>query len=342
MDNDIQFMRRALQLAKQSQGHVSPNPMVGCVIVHEGEIIGEGYHQQVGGPHAEVNAVNNVKDHTLLPESTMYVTLEPCSHFGKTPPCADLIVDKNFKKVVIAAGDPNPEVNGRGIERIRAAGIEVQTGVLDKESSWLNKRFNTFHQKKRPYIVLKWAQTSDGFMARENGDSKWISNGYSRQLVHKWRSEETSILVGKNTVERDDPELNVRSWSGDNPVKIVIDSGLKIDQTKFKLFNEDLVLVFNQVKNDRLGVVEMIKLDKDRFLLSMMDELYARKIQSVFVEGGSYTLSKLIEIGLWDEARVFKGTIDFQQGIPAPEIKMKPASFIRIQDDELRVYSNED
>jgi diaminohydroxyphosphoribosylaminopyrimidine deaminase/5-amino-6-(5-phosphoribosylamino)uracil reductase len=224
-------MSRALELARLGFGKVSPNPMVGCIIVCEGKIIGEGFHQQYGGPHAEVNAIHSVKDKTLLKQSTVYVTLEPCAHYGKTPPCAKLLVEHLVKKVIISNVDPNPLVSGKGIEILRSAGIEVETGLLEQEGLELNKRFFKSIRENAPYIILKWAQTADGFIARDDFDSKWISNKISRKLVHKWRSEEDAILVGKNTAKYDNPTLNVRDWVGKDPLRIVIDHELVLDQT---------------------------------------------------------------------------------------------------------------
>lgn len=256
----IQFMRRALELAEWGRGYVSPNPLVGCVIVHEDRIIGEGWHREYGGPHAEVNAVNSVENQALLSESTVYVTLEPCAHWGKTPPCANLLVEKKVKKVVIAATDSNPLVGGRGIEILKNAGIEVETGILEKDARWQNRRFFTQIEKQRPYVILKWAQTQDGFVAKENFDSKWISNSHSRQLVHKWRAEEDAILVGKNTAAYDNPRLDVRDWVGKNPIRVVLDSKLELS-SELNLFDQSIpTLVFNALKSDNKDNLAWIKL----------------------------------------------------------------------------------
>ena len=236
-------MLRCLQLAKNGLGSTYPNPMVGSVIVYEDRIIGEGWHQQAGQPHAEVNAVNSVNDQSLLDKATIYVSLEPCSHFGKTPPCSDLIIAKGIKKVVIGTVDPFAEVAGRGIKKLIDAGCEVLVGVLEQECQQLNKRFFTFHQKKRPYIILKWAESLDGFIApeaksRSSREPVWITNSYSKQLVHKWRAEEQSILVGTKTVEADNPSLTTRDWSGKSPTRIVLDRELKISEESccFRVF----------------------------------------------------------------------------------------------------------
>lgn len=319
---DERFMHRALQLAAAGKGNVSPNPLVGCVIVHNGSVIGEGYHQQYGGPHAEVHAVQQVADETLLPLSTVYVTLEPCSHFGKTPPCADLLISKKVGRVVIANLDTNPLVAGNGIKKLREAGIEVVTGVLDKEGRALNKRFFTFIEKQRPYIILKWAQTADGFVARENYDSKWISSAHSRQLVHKWRAEEDAILVGARTAMHDNPQLNVREWTGRSPVRIVIDRYLKLSE-KLNLFDgTQRTICYNVLKHDEHPNLHLMRIDEEDFLLNLLHDLYKQKIQSVIIEGGAATLNHFIEQGLWDEARVFTSTTHlFGKGVAAPRIK---------------------
>ncbi len=244
MTPDELFMQRAIELAQLGIGAVSPNPRVGCLVVHDNKIIGEGWHQKFGEAHAEVNAINSVKDLSLLKESTIYVNLEPCSHEGKTPPCSDLLIKHQVKKVVIANTDTNPLVAGRGVEKLKKAGIAIMTGVLEKEGRELNRRFFTFMEKKRPYIILKWAQTSDGFIAQKNFESKWITNELSRQLVHRWRSEEDAVLVGTRTASHDNPSLTVRDWSGRNPTRIVIDRFLRL--------NDKLQLFDKKEKNDLL------------------------------------------------------------------------------------------
>ena len=295
---DENFMARALELASLGQGHVSPNPLVGSVIVHDGKIIGEGWHKKYGGPHAEVNAVNNVVDKSVLKESTVYVTLEPCSHFGKTPPCADMLIANKVKKVVVANLDPNPLVNGSGLHKLRASGIEVITGILDKKGRELNRRFFTFMEKQRPYIVLKWAETSDGFIARKNFDSKWISDEFSRQLVHKWRTEEDAVLVGMRTAQHDNPRLDVRDWSGRNPLRIVIDRFLKLSP-KLNLFDgSQKTFCYNVLKHEELNNISMIRIDEENFLTHLVHDLYKQKIQSVTIEGGAQTLQRFIDAGL--------------------------------------------
>lgn len=333
----IQFMRRALELAEWGRGYVSPNPLVGCVIVHEDRIIGEGWHREYGGPHAEVNAVNSVENQALLSESTVYVTLEPCAHWGKTPPCANLLVEKKVKKVVIAATDSNPLVGGRGIEILKNAGIEVETGILEKDARWQNRRFFTQIEKQRPYVILKWAQTQDGFVARENFDSKWISNSHSRQLVHKWRAEEDAILVGKNTAAYDNPRLDVRDWVGKNPIRIVIDSKLELSHELNLLDRSIPTLVLNTLKNDRTENLEWIKLSEIT-PRTILKELHSRKIQSLIVEGGSQVLSQFIQSGLWDEARIFTAATQFRRGISAPRLNQNPSETLSIDTDRLDIY----
>ncbi len=343
---DELFMQRALQLAGYGKSMVSPNPMVGCVIVYDGKIIGEGWHQKAGEPHAEVLAIRSVKDEGLLKLATAYVTLEPCAHYGKTPPCAELLVEKQLKKVVIGALDPNPLVAGKGIEILKNAGIEVETAVLEKECIEINKTFFTFMQKKRPYIILKWAQTSDGFIARKDFDSKWISNPLSRQLVHKWRTEIDAILVGKNTVQYDDPQLTARDWAGKNPVRIVIDYNLVLNED-LKIFDgeQKTILFHSQDKKVERQGVESVKLNQDKFLEDMMNYLHQEKIHSVLVEGGAQTVQSFIDAGFWDEARIFTAPVSFKKGIKAAELKKHQlVSQENIQDnnqiDVLSIYQN--
>ena len=337
MNQDELYMRRAIELAELGSGYVSPNPMVGCVIVHQNKIIGEGYHQVYGGPHAEPNAIQAVEDPSLLSESTVYVSLEPCAHWGKTPPCANLLVDKKVKKVVIGAVDSNPLVGGKGIQILKDAGIEVISGILEKEVREQNKRFFTFMEKERPYVILKWAQTWDGFVARENFDSKWISNSYSRQIVHKWRSEEDAILVGTSTAKYDNPKLNVRDWEGRNPVRIVLDRNLSLDEGLQLFDRSQHTLCYNQVRSEKSENLEWVKLTDGFGVEEILEDLYQRKIQSLIVEGGAKVLKSFIEKELWDEARVFTGQIQFGKGIPAPLIKGKVLAESEIMGDRLVV-----
>ena len=340
MSTDIQFMQRAFELAALGKGRVSPNPMVGCVIVHHGIIIGEGWHQQYGGPHAEVNAVVSVKDQSILAEATVYVTLEPCSHFGKTPPCANLLVKHHVKKVIVASADPNPLVAGKGIKILQDAGIETETGLLAEQGEELNKRFFTFFIKKRPYVILKWAETADGFVARENFDSKWISSALSRKLVHKWRAEEDAILVGTHTAEYDNPSLNVRDWTGKNPVRIVLDRNRILPDT-LHLFNQThKTICYNAIETKSEKQNEFVQLDfNENIWESIFADLYQRNISSVIIEGGSKVLQSLIDHGLWDEVRQFKSkTVSFEKGIPAPHFKGKLVSQADSDRDMLHVW----
>ena len=314
-------MHRAMELARLGFGNVSPNPMVGCVIVHDDKIIGEGFHQQYRGPHAEVNAINSVKETHLLSESVCYVTLEPCAHFGLTPPCAELLVRHKLKKVVIANIDPNPLVAGKGIAILKSAGIEVEEGVLTEECEELNKRFLKAFEDKKPYVILKWAETADGFIARKNYDSKWISNEFSRKLVHKWRAEEDAILVGKNTTKYDNPSLNVRDWEGKDPIRIVIDHQLQLDQS-LNLFNQKIqTICYNLIKTDKQEMLSFKKLNKASFIHDLLEDLHKRNIQSIIIEGGATTLAEFINACSWDEARVFVAATCFGEGIKAPQLR---------------------
>lgn len=332
------FMQRALELATLGRSKVSPNPMVGCVIVHDEKIIGEGWHQNYGGPHAEVHAITAVEDKYVLRESTVYVNLEPCSHVGKTPPCTDLLLEHQVKKVVVANLDTNPNVSGNGIKKLREAGVVVITGIFDKKGRELNKRFFTLMEKQRPFIMLKWAQTSDGFIAHENYDSKWISGEYSRQLVHKWRSEEDSILVGTKTALHDNPQLNVRDWSGRNPVRIVIDRFLKLSDTLRVFDKTQKTIVYNVLKHEEHENLVLVRLNEEDFLKQLMHDLYSRRIQSVMVEGGSQTLQFFIDSQLWDEARVFVSPRSFGKGIQAPVLKGNLFHDEFVMNDRLMIY----
>ena len=337
---DELFMQRALDLAQLSIGAVSPNPMVGCVIVHHNKIIGEGRHERYGAAHAEVNAVASVDDPLLLSDSTVYVNLEPCSHFGKTPPCADMLVKHRVKKVVIANIDPNPLVSGKGIEKLKAARIEVVTGILETQGRELNKRFFTFMEKKRPYLILKWAETSDGFIARENFDSKWISNEHSRKLVHKWRSEEDAVLVGTGTALHDNPALTVRDWAGRNPVRIVIDRFGKLPQTLALFDGSQQTICYTAHRDESAKNLEVVKLPETDFITAMLNDLFKRNVQSVIIEGGATTLSQFLKERLWDEARIFTSPEQFGSGIAAPKFTGNLMSRESVFTDTLAIYRN--
>ena len=335
---DELFMHRALELAALGRGAVSPNPLVGCVVVHNGNVIGEGFHQQYGGPHAEVNAIESVTDKTLLKESTVYVNLEPCSHVGKTPPCADMLIGHKVNRVVVSNLDSNPLVAEEGIKKLRAANIKVITGVLEKQGREFNKRFFTFIEKKRPYIILKWAETADGFIARENFDSKWISNEHARQLVHKWRTEEDAVLVGSKTAAHDNPILNVRDWTGRNPIRIVIDRFLKLSERLHLFDRSQKTICYNVLKNEKHPNLSLIRLDEEDFLNALVHDLFKQKIQSIIIEGGAQTLSRFIELNLWDEARIFSSEKTFKKGIEAPVLHGNLISQESILNDTLKTY----
>jgi diaminohydroxyphosphoribosylaminopyrimidine deaminase/5-amino-6-(5-phosphoribosylamino)uracil reductase len=341
-NQDTHFMERALELAELGRGKVSPNPMVGCVIVHNDKIIGEGWHKQYGEGHAEVNAIAAVEDQSLLPESTVYVTLEPCAHHGKTPPCADLLVSKRVKRVVIGAVDTNPLVGGKGIERMKQAGIQVSHGLLADASRNLNARFFTFIEKKRPYIILKWAQTADGFVARENFDSKWISGEASRNLVHQWRAEEDAIMVGTRTAQQDNPRLNVRNWEGNDPVRVVIDKKMTLSKELNLFDGKQPTLVYNGKTNQSLENLEFIQVSDEDYLPFILKDLYEKKVQSIIIEGGSTLLNSCLASGLWDEARVFTADVKFHAGIAAPRIQGLVSDSFQVGDDKLDIYHNQE
>ena len=333
-------MQRALELAENGRGTVSPNPMVGCVIVHENKIIGEGWTQLYGNAHAEVHAIDNVVRKELLSKSVAYVTLEPCSHFGNTPPCVDLLIQHQLKRVVVACIDPNPIVSGKGISRLKEAGVEVDIGLMESEAQEFNRRFFTSLNKARPYIILKWAETFDGFIAKNNYDSKWISNEYSRKLVHQWRAEEDAIMVGTNTAKYDDPTLNVRDWQGSDPIRIVIDKQLTLDK-KSKIFNgSQPTICYNLLEDKSDGTTVFVRLEERNFIETLMSDLNTRKIQSVLVEGGTFLLQSLINADLWDEARIFIGNTTFGEGIVAPQVEGMFVSKQDIMGDTLKLIRN--
>ena len=343
------YIKRCIELAQNGLGTTYPNPMVGSVIVYENQIIGEGWHKKAGEPHAEVNAVRSVKDKSLLKKATIYVSLEPCSHFGKTPPCCDLIIANQIPNVVVGTVDPNEKVAGKGILKLIEAGANVTVGVLEDECNELNKRFFTFHQKKRPYIILKWAESQDGFLAPEKTISQdrkpiWITNTYSRQLVHKWRTEEQAILVGTQTVIDDNPKLNARNWSGNNPVRVVIDRENKIDQNSF-IFDDTVKTIIFSNENKKTSTAntqfEVIDFSKN-IIPEILDVLYKNQIQSIIIEGGRQTLQSFIDENVWDEARIFVGKQSFGNGTKAPIISRKNNSKTTILSDELIQIRNYD
>lgn len=345
------YIKRCIEIAKNGLGTTAPNPMVGCVIVHENNIIAEGFTSAYGGAHAEVNAINAVKDLSLLSKATLYVTLEPCSHFGKTPPCSDLIIKHNIKQVVIGCLDSNPLVAGRGIEKLKDAGCEVITGVLETECRKHHKRFFTFHDKKRPFIILKWAETADGFIApKQKSEIKpvWITNAYSRQLVHKWRAEEQAILVGSKTIQADNPSLTVRDWHGNNPTRIVLNPKNDLSPS-FKVFNSEAkTIVIGRKENEKLKpsdniIIESIDWDSQYNIAKQIcDVLWKHNITSVIVEGGAQTFQTFINEKLWNEARVFRSEVQFNSGVEKPILTAENTPTIKnIGNDILKIYKND-
>ena len=335
-------MSRCLELAAQGLGSVSPNPMVGAVLVHNGRIIGEGYHEQYGRAHAEVNCIKSVKeqDKPLIKESTLYVSLEPCAHHGKTPPCADLIIASDIRDVVIGSGDPNPIVAGRGISKLRDAGIKVTEHIHEQECDFLNRRFITFHTHHRPYIVLKWAQSADGFFAPDGRQQHWLTNGHSRKLVHRWRTEEDAILVGTNTALIDDPQLTARLWEGRNPVRILIDMDLRVHAGSRIFDDETMTIVYNGLKEGLENGTIYVRITRDDLLHQITSDLYDRRVQSIIIEGGAYTLGQFIAVGLWDEARIFTSPTLLQSGIPAPNVEGRASDSLDLSGDTLTIKHN--
>ncbi len=340
-------MRRCIELARLGLASVSPNPMVGAVIVCDDVIIGEGYHMKFGEAHAEVNAIKSVFDsfsnaEELLKRSTMYVNLEPCTHFGKTPPCADLIINNYIPRVVIGCRDSFPHVNGKGIEKLREAGLDVVEGVLENECSSLNKRFTTRIEKQRPYIILKWAQTKNGFFAPKDGSQKWISSMQAKQMVHRWRSEEDAVLIGKNTGLADNPRLDIRKWSGKRPIRIIVDRHLDLPES-LNIFDQSQdTIIFNSIKSGLNGRIKYLTLEDFDYLLPQLIcyQLYLMDVQSIIIEGGATMLSLFIEAGLWDEARVFTGPKEWESGIQSPVLTGKPVQTTSIGPDILNIWQN--
>ena len=340
------YIRRCIQLAKNGLGTTYPNPMVGSVIVYKDKIIGEGWHKKSGENHAEVNAINSVKDKSLLRLSTIYVSLEPCNHFGKTPPCCDLIIKNNIPNVVVGSIDSFAKVSGNGIKRLIEAGKTVTVGILEEECKDLNKRFFSFHEKKRPYIILKWAETQDGFIApkyKEKQEPIWITNSFSRQLVHKWRSEEQAILVGTKTVLDDNPKLDVRDWKGENPIRIVLDRTGKISKKYYVKDQTIKTIIITEQQNlpefDNLHYENCIF--DNRLAIAMAAILHKNNIQSVIIEGGSQTIQSFIDADLWDEARIFKSTKSFGNGVVSPKINSKFSIQKQtvLEDEFIKIYN---
>lgn len=331
MTTDEKYMRRAMELAINGRGAVKSNPMVGAVIVHGDRIIGEGFHCEYGKAHAEVNAIRSVKEEALLPESTMYVTLEPCSHYGKTPPCAELIIQKRIPRVVIGTLDPYPEVAGRGVEMLKKAGVEVVTGLLENELNELNRPFMTAHLRKRPYVILKWAQSADGFIDRKRTDASLpavvLSSPESMRLVHKLRAEVSAIMVGTNTALLDNPALTVRHWVGENPVRVVLDRSLRIP-SDYKLLDGSVpTLIFTAKQAECSKNIEYITIDFSANLLSqVLEHLYQRKLITLLVEGGSTLHNLFLKENLWDEIRMEETSVLLHDGVPAPDLSVITSS----------------
>jgi diaminohydroxyphosphoribosylaminopyrimidine deaminase/5-amino-6-(5-phosphoribosylamino)uracil reductase len=342
------YIKRCIELAQNGLGTTYPNPMVGSVIVYDDRIIGEGWHKKAGEPHAEVNAVNSVKDKSLLKKATIYVSLEPCSHFGKTPPCCDLIIANEIPNVVVGTVDPNEKVAGKGILKLIEAGANVTVGVLEEECNQLNKRFFTFHQKRRPYIILKWAESQDGFLSPEKVSVQerkpvWITNPYSRQLVHKWRTEEQAIFVGTQTVVDDNPKLNARDWDGNNPTRVVIDQNNRIDENSFIFDDTVKTIIFSKIEKPSKENTHFEVIDFDQNIIpQIINVLYQHQIQSIIIEGGRQTLQSFIDENLWDEARIFIGKTNFNKGTKAPFISRKNSTKTNILNDELIQLRNYD
>jgi len=340
------FMQRCLEIAKQGAGNTSPNPLVGSVIVYDGKIIGEGYHRKCGEPHAEINAINSVKDYSLLQKSTLYVNLEPCSHYGKTPPCAERIAQLKIPRVVVGIKDLSAKVNGKGINIMKNAGIDVTTGIMEAESYELNRRFFTFHQKNRPYIILKWAQSQDNFIDIKRTTSNqpqihWITNELSKSLVHKWRTEEDAILIGFNTALKDDPQLTVREWTGKQPLRLVFDKNLVLSKNLHIFDKQNPTIIFNANKSEIQKNLTFALLNYANDILpQILLVLYQKNILSVIVEGGRITLQSFIDLNLWDEARVFTGAVKFKSGVPAPLFPYLPKHTMHLMESKLDYYRN--
>ncbi|PZU88101.1 MAG: bifunctional diaminohydroxyphosphoribosylaminopyrimidine deaminase/5-amino-6-(5-phosphoribosylamino)uracil reductase RibD [Chryseobacterium sp.] len=340
--NDEVYIKRCIELANKALGKTYPNPLVGSVIVYNDRIIGEGFHKKAGGPHAEINAINSIKDKDkhLIPESTIYVSLEPCAHFGKTPPCALKIKELGFKKVVIGAMDSHDKVNGKGKKIITDAGIEAISGILEDECRQLNKRFFTYHERKRPFIILKWAQSADGFMDKDFKPYQ-ISNALSKQFVHQMRSEEHAILIGKNTALHDNPSLTVREIEGRNPIRILIDFNLEVSPDSNIYHDEAETIIFNSVKNFEDKNLKFIKIEKENSINQILGKLYDLQIQSMIIEGGRFTLQEFINHNLWDEAIIFKNpNLNLENGTQAPEFNFTPQKTENLRDTEVLFFSN--
>lgn len=342
MTSDSSFLSRCLQLASLGAGRVSPNPMVGAVLVFNDKVIGEGYHEHYGQAHAEVNCISSVKkeDKQFIKDSVLYVSLEPCCHYGKTPPCTDLILEHQIKKVVVGCKDISSKVNGEGIRKLREQGVEVIEHILEKEAIELNKRFFTFHQKQRPYIILKWAQSIEGFIGSEHKRIK-LSNTSTDHLVHQWRAEEDAIWVGYQTARTDNPQLNVRLVKGKNPIRVVYDRDLSLNNQLHLFDQTQPAFIFNTVVSRQENNLEWIKIADENYLHQMLNELYQRQILSVLIEGGSKLIQQCMAANLWDEIRCIQTNTSLNQGIKAPVVShLQPLSKTEVLDDQILIYRN--
>ena len=337
---DTFYIKRCIELAQKGIGRTYPNPMVGAVIVHNNKIIGEGYHKKAGEPHAEINAINSVKNINLLKESTIYISLEPCSHFGKTPPCALKLKEIGFKRVVIGTLDIHNQVNGEGIKILEKTGINVSTNVLEQECKNLNKRFFTFHEKKRPFIILKWAESQDGFLDYNFKATK-ISNDLATQWAHQLRAKEHAILIGKNTALHDNPCLTTRKIYGKNPIRILIDLYLDVPKN-FNIYKDDdtPTFIFNTIKNEEKYNLKWIKISKENFLQKLLEKLYEHQIQSVIIEGGSFTLQQFINANLWDKTFIIKAPIILKNGTKAPQLLASAREIKILRDNQIFYFQN--
>ncbi len=341
--DDLIFMHRCLDLARRAEGNTSPNPLVGSVAVHDGRIIGEGYHLKAGAPHAEVNAINAVADKSLLPHSTLYVSLEPCPHHGRTPPCTDLIIKSGIPRVVIGTADTSPKVAGKGIEKLRQAGVEVVCGVAEEKCREVNRRFFTWHEKQRPYVILKWARSADGFidLVRKPGDAAephWITGKSERILVHRWRATEDAILAGGATIRTDNPSLDVRLWKGRNPARVIVSRSGNIDQNAKVFKGNAPVMLFTRNEKITLSGVQVIQLSEDQNIAGdVLRALHTLGVQSLLVEGGAFIIRSFVESGLWDEARRFTGKMNFGGGVPDPFPGFSPGHSVQFEKSILEI-----
>lgn len=335
MEDNLIYMKRCIELASKEIGNTYPNPLVGCVIVYENKIIGEGSHHAYGDKHAEVNAINSVNDKGLLKGSTLYVNLEPCNHYGKTPPCTDIILKYKIKNVVIGSSDPNRMVEGGGIKRLESKGCNITYGVLENECNHLNKRFFTYHKQKRPYIILKWAESNDGFISpiKSKREVYWISGDKSKKLSHRWRSQEHSILVGVQTIIDDDPMLTTRLIEGENPIRIVLDPNCRIPINSKVFLKDSETIILSKTENDSIKKnLRIVNFDKMEFIL---DSLYDMNLQSVIIEGGTKTIKNFLDHDTWDSIRIFKSNQNLKNGIKSPEIDISEFKKTKIGDDTL-------